>query len=116
MEAEADVRSYLEDGDASPEEIDDFMDWCVTLCFGGVGGAGGRNRRFRIYRLWAKLLRHRRAPYRRNTIFDFNIVLKKYIRSIVEDDIVDAAAPRGAIMPDNRTFVKYVVRRLDHAL
>ena len=46
----------------------------------------------------------------------FNIVLKKYIRSIVEDDIVDAAAPRGAIMPDNRTFVKYVVRRLDHAL
>ena len=69
-----------------------------------------------IYRLWAKLLRHRRAPYRRNTIFDFNIVLKKYIRSIVEDDIVDAAAPRGAIMPDNRTFVKYVVRRLDHAL
>lgn len=79
MTEEEQVREYLGRGGATEEEIEDFIKWVNVLCLGGQGDASGKRKRFCCYRLWAKLLRKRRTPYRRDDIFDFNSVLNKRI-------------------------------------
>ena len=79
-------------------------------------GANEKRSRYCCYRLWAKLLRHRRSPYPRDGRFDFNDCLKTYIRNITMGDVVDADPPAGAIMIESESFVKFVVRHLDDAL
>ena len=61
-------------------------------------------------------LRKRRTPYRRDDVFDFNEVLKKYIRNVAVDDVVDAPPPTRAIAVSGKDFVTFVVRHLDEAL
>lgn len=116
VEAEENLRVYLSRGGATNDEIDDFIDWVHVLCIGGQGNASGRRRRFCCYRLWAKLLRKRRTPYRRDDVFDYNEILKDYVRSVAMGDIMDAPPPHRAIVVSSRNFVKYVVRHLDDAL
>ena len=57
------------------------------------------------YRLWAKLLQHRRSPYPRDGHFNFEDMVNNYVWSIRMGDIVDAEPPEGAIMIDNKAFV-----------
>ena len=57
-----------------------------------------------------------RLAYRRDNVFDFNEVLKKYIRSVAVDDLVDAPPPIRAIAVSSKDFVTLVVRHLDEAL
>jgi hypothetical protein len=116
LDAETNLRIYLRGGAATDAEIDRFMEWCHIICNGGAGNATSRRRRYCCYRLWAKLLRKRRTPYRRDDVFDFKKVLKQYIRSIAEGDIADAPPPARAIIVPCKNFVKYVVRYLDEAL
>ena len=114
--AEINLRVYLREGGATDAEIEKFTDWCHIICNGGAENASSRRRRYCCYRLWAKLLRKRGTPYRRDAIFKFNKVLKRYIRTVAEGDIADAPSPPGATIVPKEHFVKYVVRRLDDAL
>ena len=109
MEAVAAMRDYLSLGGASDSEIDDFAEICQLFEDSGKEG------RYEVYRLWARLLRHRRTPYRRTQVFDFADVLKDFIRVVVPGDIVDAPAPENAVLITAQNFVKFVVRYIDQA-
>ena len=107
---------YLMKGGATDVEIEKFREWCKIICNGGSGKASIRRRRYCCYKLWAKLLRKRCTPYKRDEKFKFNPILKMFIRSLAEGDVADAASPPGAIAVPVHCFVKFVVRRLDEAL
>ena len=109
MEAAAEMREWLEAGSATPVEIDDFVDFCSIFDDGGITG------RYECYRLWARLLRHRRTPFRRHQIFDFAQELKVYLRHVTGGEVVDADAPENAVAISTHDFVKFVVRHLDDA-
>ena len=66
-----------------------------------------------MYRLWAQLLRHRRAKLDRRAIFDFDEARKAYLREITAGEIVDAPPPNNAIRITEELFAKYVVRFID---
>ena len=102
MESAAEMREYLVGGSATEQEIDRFADvhWI-------------RERRDECYRLWARLLRHRRTPYRRNQVFDFSIELKAYLRIVSGGEIIDADPPANAVSITADNFVKFVVRYLE---
>ena len=108
MSYEAEIY-YLLLGGASDSEIDDFAEICQLFEDSGKEG------RYEVYRLWARLLRHRRTPYRRTQVFDFADVLKDFIRVVVPGDIVDAPAPENAVLITAQNFVKFVVRYIDQA-
>lgn len=114
--AENDVRQYLSSGGATDIEIEDFFDWVHVMCLGGQGDASNKRRRFACYRLWAKLLRKRRTPFRRDDVFDFDKALKRYVRSVAPGEIADTPPPSRAIVVSSLQFVKFVVRNLDEAL
>lgn len=115
MVEETIVITYLENGGASMEEIDDFIDWCTQMCIMPGGNGNGKRRRFWIYRMWARLLRNRKTPFPSNGKFAFDEKLKKYLRNMTGGDVSDPPNPREAIYIRDKDFVKYVVRRLDNA-
>ena len=114
--SEMDLVAYLESGGATEREIEDFSEWCVTMCAGENGDADEKRRRYMCYRLWAKLLRMRRTPYPPRTRFIYDTCLKDYLRYLTGGDIVDADPYDGAVRVGSGDFVKYVVRHLDDAL
>ena len=59
---------------------------------------GEETARYDCYRLYARLLRHRRTPFKRHDCFDFDKYLKEYLRSVSEREIVDAAPLANAIL------------------
>lgn len=103
------VGTYLRSGGASNDEIDDFIDFC------GYFANEGKTGRYECYRLWARLLRHRRTHYKKYDHFDFHFVLKDYLRHVSKGEIVDADPPSGAVVVPPEDFVKFVVRYLDDA-
>ena len=103
------VANYLRSGDATNDEIDDFLDFCEMFKDKGKSG------RYEVYRLWARLLRHRRTPYKKHGRFDFDDTLKWYLRRVSKGDIVDADPPPDAIIIPADHFVKFVIRHLDEA-
>ena len=103
------VSDYLKRGGATNDEIDDFLDFCGN--FADTGKVG----RYKAYRLWARLLRHSRTPFKKHGHFDFNECLKTYLRSVSKGEIVDADPPNDAIVIEAEHFVKFVVRHLDEA-
>ena len=115
MGDETNVIEYLEAGNATQHEIDDFLDWCTVMCNQPGGNGNEKRRRFWCYRMWARLLRKRRSPFPRDGKFHFDNVLKKYLRHLTGGDVTDAPDPFGAIDVRNIDFVKFVVRHLDDA-
>ena len=75
---------YLCGSGATNGKIVDFFYFCSTF------KDSGKKARYEIYRLWARLLRHRRTPYKKHQRFDFHDDLKWYLRDVtkvkVEDD------------------------------
>ena len=65
------------------------------------------------YRLWARLLRHRRTPFSPRAIFDWDESLKKYLRETTGGDPTDKPPPPEAIKITKENFVVYVVRHID---
>ena len=100
---------YLHNGEATNDKIDDFFDFCDTF------KDGGKKARYEVYQLWARLLRHRRTPYKKHGRFDFDENIKWYLRNVTKGEIVDDDPPADAIKVDAASFVKYVVRHLDEA-
>ena len=93
--------------------MDDFLDWATVLCIADGGDGSEKRRRYVCYRLWAKLLRARRSPYKQDARFDFDEPLKEYLRHLTGGDVTDAPPPPGAVRPSSANFVKYVVCNLD---
>ena len=103
------VADYLREGGAKNDEIDDFLDFVSTF------KDGGKEARYECYRLWARLLRHKRTPYKKYDHFNFDARLKDYLRMVSKGDIVDAPPPLDATIVSPEHFVKFVVRYLDDA-
>ena len=103
------VSNYLRDGGATSDEIDDFLNFCSIFKEGGIKA------RYEVYRLWARLLRHRRTPFKKHGKFDFDGSLKWYLRSVTKGDVVDDDPPPDAIVVTKEQFVRYVLRHLDEA-
>ena len=64
-------------------EIDYFFAFCSTC------KDGRQKPRYEIYRLWARLLRHRRISYKKHGRFDFHNDLKWYLRDVAKGEFVD---------------------------
>ena len=109
MDEAVDMNQWLHTGGATLAEIDDFIDFCSMFDDSGITG------RYECYRLWARLLRHRRTPYRRYQIFDFAIEVKAYLRVVSGGNIVDAAPPGNAVSIGPVEFVNFIVWHLDKA-
>ena len=108
--ADQNLVKFLQSGNASPEEIEDFKSWCIDLC-----ADGGKTARYHAYRLWAKILWKPQTPFKMGTHFDYDNALKNYLRSISGGDITDAEKPKGSVYVSAQTFVHWVVRNLDAA-
>ena len=104
--AERNAIEYLRSGGATNDEVDDFLDWSMDLCLTEGGDGDGKRRRYTCYRLWAKLLRLRRAPYGPKTRFVYDDRLKDYLRKLTGGDVVDADDYAGAVAPSSECFVK----------
>ena len=65
-----------------------------------------------MYKLWGRLLRHWRTPYKKHGRFDIHNDLKWYLLDAAKDD----DPPSDAIYVDPKSFVKFVVIYLDEAL
>ena len=87
MEAAVEMMNYLEHGGATSAQIDEFVEFCVLFEDLGIEG------RYEVYRLWARLLRHRRTPYRRNQKFDWSPKLKNYLCVVTGREIINDPAP-----------------------
>ena len=61
---------YLGGGGATNDTMDDFLNFCSTF------KDGGKKACYEVYRLSAKLLRHRQTPYKKHGRFDFHDDLK----------------------------------------
>ena len=59
-----------------------------------------------VNRLWVRLLRHRQTLFKTNDCFNFDKCLKKYLRFVLEGEIVDAEPPANAILVSPAEFVK----------
>ena len=72
------LTTYLKSGEATQQEIEEFEKWCGNFAERGKKG------RYEAYRLWAVLLRKRRAPFKKKSArFIFHDLLKDYMRHIV---------------------------------
>ena len=76
--------NYIWLGGATNEEMDDFFYFCLVF------QNEGKIPRYKCYRLWARLLRHRRTPYKKYNHFYSEGNLKDYIRSVTKGEIIDA--------------------------
>ena len=101
---------YLRGCGATNDEIDDCFDFCSTI------EDGGKKVRYEVYRLWARLLRHRRTLYKKHGRFDFHDDLKWYLRDVTKREVADDDLPSHAIYVNSESFVKFVVRHLVEAL
>ena len=72
--------------------------------------------RYVVCRLWARMLRHQRKPYKKHGRFDFLDELKWYLQDVTELEIVDDDPASDAIYVDSESFVKFAVRHLYEAL
>ena len=106
--AELKVVQYLKQGGATGDEVDDFLDWCITLC-----KDGGPEKRFMVYRLWAKILRRRRGPFKKKDTFFFEDELKDYLRHLSGGAITNDPPREGSITITKDIFVKHVLRHID---
>ena len=106
--AEEIMMAFLQSGKASPEEIKDFVDWCMVICKDGSKPA-----RYQAYTLWANILRGRRTPYKYGAHFIYDNALKNYLRTISGGDITDAEPPKGSVYITAESFVRYVIKHLD---
>ena len=61
---------YLRGGGATNNEIYDSLNFC------SIFKDGGKKARYEVYRLWARLLRHRRTPHKKHGRFNFHDDLK----------------------------------------
>ena len=95
---------------ATNDEIDDFLNFCGTF------KDGGKKALYEVYRLWARLSRHRRTPYKKHGRSDFYDDLKWYLRDVTKEEVVDDDPPSDAIYVDSESFVEFVIRYLDEAL
>ena len=102
-------------GGASVLEIDDFLDWCSQLRRAQQEDNVEKRIRYCVYRLWAKLLRKRRTPFKGKDVFIFDEVLKNYVWFLTGGEVVGQDPRAGAKHVTATQFVKYVVRRLDDA-
>ena len=98
----------MRSGGATNDEVDDFLDWPVTLC-----SKLGKAARYEAYRLLARILRKRCTSFGNRAIFDFDEKLKDYLRRISGRKVVDYPPREGSIYVRDTIFVKYVVRHLD---
>ena len=108
--AENDAVEFLRSGGATNDDIDNFLDWCTIIC-----GKRGEKARYEAYRLLARILRKRRSGrhYKKRDCFDFDIVLKDYLRSIAVRNFMNDPPRARSIYIDANVFVQYIVRHLD---
>lgn len=66
-----------------------------------------------MYKLWGRLLRHWRTPYKKHGRFDFHSNWKQYLLDVTKREVVDDDPPSHAIYVDSESSVKIVVRHLD---
>ena len=107
------MKNYLASGGASSHEIEDFLDWCTQMCIQPGGAGTEKRRRFFCYRIWARLLRHRRTPFPRRGKFKYESILKIYLRQLTGGVPIDPPDPAGALRVSSADFVTYVVRHID---
>ena len=63
-----------------------------------------------VCRIWVRLLRHRRTPYKKHGIFHFLDDLKWYLRDVTKGEVVNDNTLSDAIYINSESFVKFVVR------
>ena len=117
--SETSVIEYLKGGGATDAEVDGFLNFCKQIVEGidlSRDPRHGVKRRYEVYRLWARLLHHRRAKLPHHSRFDFDGVLKCYLRELTGGEVVDDLPPPDAIRISKRQFVDYVVRHLGDCL
>ena len=103
------VAKYLKDEGATNDEVDDFLD------FIGYFKDSEKKGRYEVYRLWARLLRHRRTPFKKHDHFDFDPSIKDYLRFVSKGEIVDADVPSDAVKVSSTDFIKFVIRHLNES-
>jgi len=109
------VVRYLRSGGASGDDCAAFLNWCTVLCTAQQEAGVETRIRYNVYKLWARLLRKRQAPYNRKDRFIFDDSLKNYIRYLTGGVVINQAPHQGAKHVSSTVFVEHVVRRLDNA-
>ena len=115
-ETETAVIQYLESGGATDEEVQGFTTFCRQIVEGidlKKDPRHGIKRRYEVYRLWARLLHHRRSKLPHSSKFDFDGILKRYLRELTGGEVVDDPPPPDSLKITKKQFVDYVVRYLD---
>ena len=73
---------------------------------------GGIKARYEYYRVWTRLLRHRRTRCKNYGHFDFGIDLKTYIKLITSGNVIDAELSSDGVKVPLTNLVKCLVRHL----
>ena len=74
----------------------------------------GIKRRYEVYHLWAHLLHHCRSILPRHSQFDFDGILKWYLRDLTLGEVVDYPPPSDVLRITMKQFVDYLVWYLDN--
>ena len=101
------VEDYLKEVGAKNDKIDKFSDFC------SIFSKDEKTARYECYRLWSRLLHHRRTSFKRHDRFGFDKCLKEYLRFVSEEEIVSTEPTANAIFVSPVDFAKYVVKHLD---
>ena len=74
---------YLREGGGANDETDNFFYFCSTF------KKGGKKAHYEVYKLWARLLRHRRTLYKKHRRSDFHNDLTWYLGNVKKGELVD---------------------------
>ena len=106
------VVAYIRSGNATNDDIDTFLDFCLEMCSGN-DGTDPHKVRYEIYRIWARCLRHRRTHLNKHGHFDYAEELKAYLHHLTGGTRVNAEPPPDAIPINAEQFVRFVVRHFE---
>ena len=112
-ETETAVIQYLKSGGATDEEVQGFVTFCPQIVEGidlKKDPRHGIKRRYKVYRLWARLLHHRRSRLPHHSKFDFDGILKRYLRDLTEGEVVDDPPNPDSLKITKKQYVDYVVQ------
>ena len=109
---EAQVTAFLKRGGATDADVEEFLNFVLAMTTGNHG-AKAKKVRFECYKIWARLLRHRRSGLNKHGYFNFPLVIKSYLRQMTGPPVVDNEPPAEAHNVTGKQFVEFVVRHLE---
>ena len=106
--AELKVVQYLKQGGTTGDEVDDFLNWYITLCKDG----GARKASHGLSALGKDTTAKTRPPQKERHIF-FEDELKDCLRHLSGEGITNDPPREGSITISKDIFVKHVLKHID---